>query len=299
MAKRSVDPTKTTTVRRQFLAEVTRRFRELSRRIREVIVEQDGFGLTNPDPNVIPLRANRGQFEFIRSSEKIEAFLRWLQAAQASAILEIIPGRPITRSGQVAWADKYIETAYQRGIADAGRKLRGAGVIVDDGWIRNAFNRPIHADRLGLIFTRVFNELKGITEAMDQRISRTLAIGIGEGLGAQAIARELADEVSKIGITRAKVLARTEVIAAHAEATLNSFEEAGVDGVEVESEFATAGDSKVCPQCQGLEGRRFTLSEARGIIPVHPNCRCAWLPVVKEGSGIVLNNRQYKPKAAA
>jgi SPP1 gp7 family putative phage head morphogenesis protein len=272
MAKRSVDPTKTTTVRRQFLGEVSRRFRDLVKRIREVVVDEDGFGLIQPDPNVIPLRTNRGQFEFVRSSEKVDAFLRWLEAAQAAAILEVQPGRPMTRSGQVAWADKYVDTAYQRGIRDAGRKLRGAGVIVDDGWIANAFNRPIHADRLGLIYTRVFRELKGITEAMDQRISRSLAQGIAEGRGAREIARQLAEDVSNVGITRAKVLARTEVIGAHAEATLNSFEEAGVDGVEVESEFATARDSRVCPQCRGLEGRRFTLQEARGVIPVHPNC---------------------------
>lgn len=291
-ARRAVDPTKTTAIRRAFLGEVGRRFRELMAKIRKAIVDDDGFGLLDAGPKVVRLRANRGEFEFTRSADKVEAFMRWLAAAEASGILETTSGTTIASSGSVAWADKYIETAYQRGIADAGRKLRAGGVEVGETWIRNAFNRPIHADRVGLIYTRVYRELKGITDAMDQRISRTLAQGIAEGVGPQVIARAIAEEVQKIGITRARVLARTEIIGAHAEATLNGFEEAGIEGVEVESEFATAGDSKVCPQCERLEGKIFTLSEARGIIPVHPNCRCAWIPVVRNGSGITLNRRR-------
>jgi SPP1 gp7 family putative phage head morphogenesis protein len=291
-ARRAIDPTKTTTIRRAFMGDASRRFRELARRIRQVIVDEDGFGLREPDPNVIPLVANRGRFEFPRSSQKVEAFLTWLAQAQAAEILTVTRGTPIASSGRVEWADKYIETAYQRGIADAGRKLRGAGVEVGESWILGAFNRPIHADRVGLIFTRVYRDLKGITEAMDQRISRTLAQGIADGVGPQQIARDIAADVQTVGITRARVLARTEVIGAHAEATLNGFEEAGIEGVEVESEFATAGDSRVCPQCERLEGRTFTLKEARGVIPVHPNCRCAWLPIVRNGSGITLNRRR-------
>ena len=29
-----------------------------------------------------------------------------------------------------------------------------------------------------------------------------------------------------------------------------------------------------------LNGREFPVDEARGVIPVHPNCRCVWVPVV-------------------
>lgn len=275
------------------MGEASRRFRELAKRIREVIVDEDGFGLREPDPNVIPLVANRGRFEFPRSSQKVEAFLAWLEQAEAAGILTVTGGPP-TVSGRVRWADRYIETAYQRGIADAGRKLRGAGVDVGETWIANAFNRPIHADRVGLIFTRVYRQLKGITDAMDQQISRTLAQGIAEGRGPQYIARALAADVHSIGIRRARVLARTEVIGAHADATINAFEEAGIAGVEVESEFATARDNRVCERCEALEGRVFSLRQARGVIPVHPNCRCAWIPIVREGSGVVLNQRRRR-----
>lgn len=47
--------------------------------------------------------------------------------------------------------------------------------------------------------------------------------------------------------------------------------------------FVTAGDEKVCEQCRGLEGTTVAiaavLSHDHEFIPVHPNCRCRWLPV--------------------
>lgn len=58
-----------------------------------------------------------------------------------------------------------------------------------------------------------------------------------------------------------------------------------------EVQFVTAGDAKVCEQCMALEGTVVDIAKARGtegklagagpgkILPVHPNCRCRWLPV--------------------
>ena len=88
--------------------------------------------------------------------------------------------------------------------------------------------------------------------------------------------------VDAIGVTRARTLARSEMTAAYAEAQLNTYEELGIEGVEVEAEFATAGDDVVCPECEELEGKIYSIEESRGVIPVHPNCRCAWIPVVAE-----------------
>jgi intein/homing endonuclease len=42
--------------------------------------------------------------------------------------------------------------------------------------------------------------------------------------------------------------------------------------VSIKSEFVTAGDDRVCSQCEALEAQIFTIEEAQGIIPVHPSC---------------------------
>lgn len=282
---RKPDPTNTTTIRAAFDRDMLRRFKKLRRSIMETIVKNDAFGLRAP---VVNEPGRQFQFAFPRSSDKVSSFMDWLYAEQSATILEVQRGAPLRSAAERAWSNVYIDSAYQRGIRQAGQELRAAGANVSDRYLDTAFNLPVHADRVGLIYTRVYSDLKGVTDAMDAQISRVLARGLAEGLGPMEMARNIVDRVDSIGITRARTIARTEVIAAHAEASLNSYEEAGLEGVAVSAEFVTAGDNAVCPECEDLEGKTFLIDEARGMIPVHPNCRCAFIPVIEDARGIDL-----------
>jgi hypothetical protein len=271
------DPTRTQTVRARFQADIKRRYVAIACAVREVLVDQDGFGLVT----------NRGQFEFARTSDKVSGFMAWLSQQEIQNGLKITQGASISNAAERAWTSTYVETSYIRGLNQASARLRQSGATVTDRWVQAAFRRPIHADRLGIAYTRVFTELNGITNAMDQQISRVLAEGLAGGEGPPAIARAINNRVSSIGITRARMLARTEVINAHADATLNTYVEAGLEGVDVIAEWLTALDA--CPICVELEENGpYSIEEARGMIPAHPNCRCAWAPKVQNGSGIEL-----------
>lgn len=269
------DPTKTTTLRRGFEAEAVRRFRRLKRQIRAVIVDDDAFGLR-------AVRANAGAFDFPRSADKVSAFMAWLVEQQQRGILDVTSGAALSMAADQAWSSVYIRSAYQRGMAQAAAEMRGQGASVAPEWVVEAFTRPVNADRVGLIYTRTFSDLKGITDVMDQQISRILSDGISSGSGVMDIANAVIDRVEKVGVTRARMLARTEVIRAHAEASLNTYEEAGVQGIGIKAEFRTAGDSKVCPECAAAAANGpYTIDAARGMIPLHPNCRCAMIPIVE------------------
>lgn len=274
-----VDPTRTTMVRRMYEADLVRRFRELKKLVVESIESEPSYSQPQPKTNA---------FKFERKPKKVAQFMDWLRAEQSRKILGVQYGTPVERAADKAWQNVYIKTAYQKGIAQSAGRMKKGGVKVSDRWINEAMLRPVHADRAGIIYTRAYTDLEGITRKMDQEISRTLALGIAEGKGTQIIAAEIADRIEKIGITRARMLARTEIISAHAEASLNSYSEAGILGVKVLSEFTTAQDNKVCSKCEALEGRKYSVEKARGVIPVHPNCRCAWLPVVENGEGVEL-----------
>lgn len=269
-----------------------RRFREIRKAIIETIVVNDVFGIVDDAPaatiQVSARRPGRREFAFPRSDRKVQAFMDWLESESSKDILGVQLGTPIRSAASRSWQNIYIKAAYGKSMQKAAQRLKKQGVKVEDSWLEQAFNRPIHADRVGIIYTRTYRDLKGITSTMDTQISRTLARGLVEGVGARKLAREIVERVDKIGITRARVLARTEVISSAAEATLNSYKEAGVLGVETQAEFATAEDEQVCPQCESLQGKIYPISEASGIIPVHPNCRCAWLPVVTDPEGKVL-----------
>lgn len=277
----NIDPTRTTMVRKAYEREMVKRFRSLKRDIIDSILESD------VEEDTLATNAKR-KFKFDRKGKKVGEFMDWIRSEEYKRILGTTYGTPMTKAAETSWQNVYLKTSYQKGIASAGAQLRKGGAKVEDSWINEAFNRPVHADRAGIIYTRAYSDLEGITREMDKQISRTLATGIAEGRGVKELAKQLADRIDKVGITRARTLARTEVISAHAEASLNSYEEAGVEGVSVQSEFVTAQDNKVCPKCEALEGRVYSMKSARGVIPVHPNCRCAWLPVVDVGRNITL-----------
>lgn len=275
------DPTKTLTVRRRFEADITRRFKELRKRILKQILEMEGFGALDE-----PIR-NRGQFDFPRSDEKVNAFMEWLRKEQQAGGIEIVMPE-VARVGAVdaRWANVYIDTAYQQGIRRGRAELKRQGIDTldntDPTQALAGFNNPVHADRVGLIYSRVYSDLNGITAEMDKQISRILAQGIADGLNPREMARQIADRVDKIGITRARTLARTEIVRAHHQANIQEFKSAGIEEVEVVAEWVTAGDDRVCPICEPMNGKIFTIDAAGGMLPKHPNCRCVVTPVLRE-----------------
>ena len=267
------DPTRTTMLRRAFVADMMMRFNRLKVDIRKSVDENDCFALSRR-PMAFEAIEKR-KFDFPRSSDKITAFMGWLNEQEKVGILEVTtrPGMELGMEG--AWTDKYIQTAYQKGIIRSRQELRKAGYdvqLVDEtfGGISTAFNQPFHIDRVGLLYTRTFSDLKGITSAMDQQISRVLAQGIAEGRNPRELARILNDRVEKIGKTRARALARTEIIRAHTQAAIQEYRQFGIEGVTVRAEWLTAGYN-VCGECADYEGKVFSLDVIEGMIPAHPN----------------------------
>jgi SPP1 gp7 family putative phage head morphogenesis protein len=281
-AKR-LDPQGQGLMRRAFVGQMNKRFGQLKKDIWRVVVVEDAFGLS-------PLQTQARQFAFPTSSQKVDAFMAWLIQQQKKGILQVQTGRGRRSTTNNAWTDTYISAGYASGIQLAGSELASAGVDVQDSWIDSAFNRPIHADAVGLVYTRTFSDLKGITDAMDSQISRELAEAIGLGKGAREVARAINNRVDAIGIVRARTLARTELARAHHKAAVNGYREAGADGVKIVAEFLTTGDDLVCPECEAIaaEGKEYSLDEAESLVPVHPNCRCATKPVVTHVDGIAL-----------
>ncbi len=299
------DPTRTLTLRNRFVSDLNKRFRELRGEIRRAIVDQDVFGLSgtngSPTTNGIGLTANvqRRAFSFPRSQDKVSSFMEWLEGQVNTTILEVRQREQIGQAIDQAWTNVYIEDTYKRGVQRARYEMKRAGYdipsVADSGGLQAVMDIPVHADRLGLLYTRTYNELRGVTDAMDQQISRVLAQGIADGDNPMLLARKLNATISGKGIgdlgltdtlgryipaeRRARMIARTEVIRAHHQASIQEYRNWQVEGVRVQAEWRTAGDERVCDECDALQGEVFTLQEIEGMIPVHPQCRCFALPV--------------------
>ncbi len=275
-----LDPTRTTMLRRKFMVDMTRRFKSLSKAIQVLVVEDDAFGLEGPA--VLQVRQ---AWRFRTNAQKIKEYRKWLQQQINAGILSPVGGI----SGK-PWTAPYIESAYKKGGLNAYTTLRAAELannpsLFEGGqaeFIRTAFAGPEALHKIELLYERAFNELRGVTDAMGQQMSRTLADGLSQGYGTRKIARELRKNVTNITKTRANVLAKTEIIRAHAEGQLDAYEILGVKEVGVMAEWSIAGDERVCPECGELEGVVMTIQEAKGLIPRHPNCRCSWIPANKK-----------------
>ncbi len=290
-----LDPTRTLTLRQQFCAEMYKRFRWLKGQINKSIIDQDCFGYKQAkmlERNIPTVVAHailpQNAFAFERNPKKVSKFMDWLDDQVNAGVLEKFPGQSMGQAVESAWTNTYIQTGYQKGILRARQELKNSGYGVMDvekspGGVNALFNKPIHVDTMGLVYTRAFNGLKGITDEMSKQISGVLAQGIADGMSPRRLAYILNDRVQKIGLSRARTLARTEVIRAHHLATINEYENFGLEGVKVKAEWTTAG-YRVCPDCAAMDGLEFTLKEIRSMIPRHPNCRCLALPVdVTEG----------------
>lgn len=275
------DPTRTVTLRRRYIADMKRRMRLLESDIRELVVSLDVFGL-KPDPtgglSTLQLNVEAREWQFQTDAKKVELFNLWFADRVSLRMLEVngITGDP--------WSATYVESAYRKGVNRAFTEANKADLInkpdffegTKAQFLNETFNAPETVSKLKLLFTRSFEDLKGISAAMSSDMSRILADGLSAGLSPSVIAREMTNRIETLGRTRAAAIARTEIVHAHAEGQLDSFERLGIKKLKAIVEFSTAGDDRVCPTCAALEGKTFTVKEARGVIPVHVQCRCVW-----------------------
>ena len=285
----NADPTRTVGIRARFMADDTRRYRNLMAAIRVSVVDRDVLGLGAPQMpmGLVATPADPTDFVFLRDPEKMTQFMSWLDEQEAASVLEIIPGP----TGPEPWSNQYIRGSYQKGLADSLAKLKRKGVDVPStvlpgrGNVIGIFNQPFHQERVQLIYQRVFSELEGVTKAMDARISEVLASGMIEGISPNEMARRMNDRVDKIGLTRSKLVARTEVVETYNQAAVGEYRRASaIIGEEILVEWFTAEDERVRSSHRARHGKIFTQEEFLQLIG-EPNCRCAGLPWIESVDG--------------
>jgi SPP1 gp7 family putative phage head morphogenesis protein len=181
---------------------------------------------------------------------------------QAARVKVNIPGDLII--------DEETERAYKRGMDYGNRQIKsvGGGIALGVG--------PKDARMLQALKDRSIADLKGITDATGTRIMRTITDGIINDEEFGKITRDIVRQVDNVGIVRATTLVRTETMKAVNIGVISRYEAAGAEEVE----FLVALDDKTCDECEELNGKTFPIGEVPDV-PIHPNCRCTWIPVVK------------------
>jgi hypothetical protein len=258
---------------------MSRRFLRLATDIRRSIVDRDGFGFRSVR---IQQPAGPRQFAYPQTEAKVQAFMRWLQQQINLGILEIVDeqpqtGEPIRRR----WQDLYVRAVALRAIADVQKDAKRAGMAGPDVAVEAIFQSRLHLETAELMYRVNFEALKGVTTAMAASIRQELVQGLIEGQGVQVIARRLTQRVEKVGRTRARAIARTELIRTYSEISLNEYERLGIAGVTAEVEWLTAKDNRVCfPKNALVLTRDGWLPIQHCQIGMEVQTRQGWKPII-------------------
>lgn len=303
------DPTKTMDIQNRLAREFKQRFTRIIRNLNQAIIDRDVLAIrpgvvsySIPDPRA---------FNFATSADKVEAFMAWFRSMVEKELITAGTTSQLGTGIEEAWTNLYVADTYKRGMIRARYELDKAGYDVPalntSGVAAALGSAPVHMDRLGLLYSRVFTELKGVTAAMDTQISRTLSMGIANGDNPRLLAKKLravidGSNMGELGMTdslgryipaarRAEMIARTEIVRAHHLATIQEYRNWGVAGITVMAEWNTAGFN-VCERCAEMNGRVFTLDEIEYMIPAHPCCRCMVIPAMLNSNKRNRNGRR-------
>lgn len=162
--------------------------------------------------------ANKAFYSYDISTERYDSINGFIERLLYSELLESISGN----KPQNWFYQSYLSSAYNDAIRDtiqSSKNMAEPSIVGDEIAMivrqldADAFN-PQQVQALSLVYSRVFNEMKGLTDSVKVDLSETLTRGMASGLGIQQITRDIAKRVG-VGFSRAQRISRTEILGAY------------------------------------------------------------------------------------
>ena len=192
------DPTGTAALRRSFLAEGNRRLARLRSLTHTMLVEHDLMHARN-DP-VAQLLGPPGQ--------RLALFMDWFERLVDAQLLGGVP----------AWWERYLERAYDSGLAAGSELVKGNGHLP-----------PGHSSLPAVYRGLALAELTGIAGALVQQVSRQAG---GAAIGRQKpqlLYRAVLGAIRKVGEARLKAFVNFMTVKLHNAGRLAQFRSAGIE----------------------------------------------------------------------
>lgn len=236
------------------------------------MAEEHGFQYTYRRKDGQPVGNSTSEFDQISAHTQVAATVRdWLRYRLSS------------REGIVSntlW-QKYTRHGYMKGITRAYTLTApiqvGESVDHYNGRTEQFVSNIQLSEQLTTNTAVALDQITGITGEMGAKLVKIIERGVKRGTDPKTVANQLSKQL-EIGKTKAMAIARTEMVRVHAEGQLDTMAALGVDQVMANVEYHTSGQP--CPKCASLSGKVFTVRNARGLIPRHPHCLCAWRPAL-------------------
>lgn len=204
---------------RQAKSEVDKRFREINKQMRSLV---KGLNPTVKSRN--DTAQNKTVYEYRIDAQKYDAINVFIQRLLNEQILD----NPQGSFTHQWWLNTNLTLAYEDGTSDIIQSAKNiapvevVGLEIDQQLNQLSLERqqftPGYQSRLALVYARVFNEMKGLTDSMRTDLAETLARGMQAGKGVRALGNDVSQRVG-VGHSRAMRIVRTEVLNAYRTAT--------------------------------------------------------------------------------
>lgn len=273
------DPTQTKVLRGQMVTGFNERYSDITQVVAESVIKNDVFGL-NAENVLSPMSPE--ELAGLTPNQQSREFMKQMRVWEQQSTLQ---GYPVAAGEDVsdAWTNAFLAAAYSKGLIKGNADVRALGVdvpILNSGNVAVKMAQPATKQRMNVIFTAFVNSELEITEAMNLQVADQLLDGFNEGLGTTQIAKNINDRVDKVGLTRSRMISRTEIVRTRNLAAVDEYGDISqIIGEEVLIQWQATLDSRVRASHEARHGNVYRWSEYVQLIG-EPNCRCAGLPYI-------------------
>ena len=276
----NADPSRTLLQRRQFATDMKRRWKRYQRELEAFIL------------------LLLGSLRFETDADKLSRFNAWV-AYQSGWLLQGYNPNTGQHDDLRPWFYAYLLLAYRRGIARAYTEAKPLVGKLDEQIYshgKESFlqqDSPKRRERLAFLLSRASSSYAVIIAYLAGALGRAFADGLNKGYSPGQLSKELGTLVLNTANKRADILAHDETVRATNEGILDGLEDLGASYVYLIAEWVTVAGPRatdiemrrlhVCPQCREQSGQRYTIEQARGLLPLHARCRCCWALVKDAG----------------
>lgn len=194
------------------------------------------------------------------------------------------------------FAETYVEAAVVRGTAQTFANLsqQSAAYLADRQSLQSLLISDPYQRRMTLVYSRVFEEMKGLSADTKRNMARVLTDGIGRGLHPSIVARNLRTQVG-IETRRANTIARTEMTTALRRARWDEADEAKKDlGLNIRLLHFSALSPTTRQSHAARHAHIYTVEAVRAWYATGANginCKCSQVEVLVDAKGNPVNSK--------
>lgn len=154
-------------------------------------------------------------------------------------------------------------------------------VLVDNSFLSDLISRTVDKTKklLTPLATRVKDALMTVGKKLLPADKKATAKDIAK---VQRIVKDVVDQVAD--------KTQDAITETASEGKLDAYSKANITTVQVQIE--TVHDKRRCQHCAEIDGITIPIERARGLLPMHPNCRCLWFFKSLKGIGKDLQSEQ-------